>query len=576
VVQAQQATLTPTPASLTFTYQIGAATLPNSQTVSVKVSSGTPAFTTAVAGANSLWLTVSPVSGKLPATLTLRVNPTSLPAATYSASVTVTVTGLANPLTISVTLVVSAAPSTLTLSATTLAFSAPPLPPAAQMVTLTTNGAPISFTVTSGATWLTVVTRLGGASDIVFQGEQYPLTVSVDSTGLAPQVAPYVGKITVVTSGSATTAKSQAITVDLTVSSLTPTITSVWPATLPVNGVAQTITIQGTNFYSATVAKVQGIATPLATTIFKDSSTVLQAVVPATFLTAPATLQVLVSNPAPGGDSTSTVSVSVANTPVIAAIVNASSYATGTVTAPDLGTVSPGELVTVFGTNIGPVTPAPMALTGSFVNTTLGGVSVAVDGKAAPLIYASQNQLSLQIPYEVAVGSGKVVTVTNGANPPATATITVAATAPGLFTADGSGDGGAAALNYNSTTKLYSLNTATNLARIGDLVILYLTGEGIYDQAPLLGGASDTGYVLLAPPAILPQLNPGPTVKIGGQVCDVTAAGFYAGPIPGSIMGLLQINVVVPAGSITGAAVPVTVTINGNQSQAGVTLGIHP
>ncbi len=517
---------------------------------------------------------MTPDTGKLPATLTVRVNPTSLAAATYSTTA-VTVTVGAVVTTIPVTLVVSPAPATLTPSATTLNFAAPPFPPLSQTVTLSTNGAPISFTATSGAPWLTVATRLGGSSDIVFQGEQYPLTVSVDPTSLSPQTAPYVGKITIATSGSATTPKSLNVTVNLTVSSLTPTITSVWPPTLPVNGPAQTITIQGTNFYASTVAKVKGVTTPLATTIFKDSSKVLQAVIPASLLTAATTLKVLVSNPAPGGDS-ATFDVVVANTPSISAIVNAASYLPGPAAAGDIGTVSPGELVTIFGSNIGPITAAPMSITAGVVDTTLGGVSVTVGGKPAPLIYVSQDQLSIQVPYEAALGAGKPVAITNGTVGTANAAVTIAVTAPGIFTADGSGAGSAAALNYNAATKQYSLNTSTNLAKVGDLVVLYLTGEGIYDSVPLLGGASDTGFVVPLTAPTLPQVSPTPTVKIGGQNADATDVRFYAGPIPGSIIGLLQINVVVPTGSTTGPAVPVTVTFGVNQTQAGVTLGIHP
>jgi uncharacterized protein (TIGR03437 family) len=46
--------------------------------------------------------------------------------------------------------------------------------------------------------------------------------------------------------------------------------------------------------------------------------------------------------------------------------------------------------------------------------------------------------------------------------------------------------------------------------------------------------------------------------------------------VPGSILGVLQINVVVPLGSSTGLAVPVTVTIGGVMAQTNVTLNIHP
>jgi uncharacterized protein (TIGR03437 family) len=560
---------------VTFAYQIGATALPAAQTITVKASSGTPAFTTNTPGIDP-WLTASPASGHVPGSLTVRVNPTSLTAKTYSSTITLTVTGVA-PVTIPVTLVVTPAPSTLMLSTNALNFTTPPNPPAMQTVNMSTNGAPISFTVTSGVAWLTATTLKGvSAPDVVTPGEAYPLVVSVDSAGLTPQAAPYVGKITVVASGAAVTIKSQTITVNLTVNSSVPTITSVWPSTLPVNGPAQIITIYGTNFYSATVAKIKGVATPLVTTTFKDSSTFVQAVVPATMLTAPTTLKVLVSNPAPGGDSVATVDVTVANAAVISAVVNAASYAAGTAAGGDLGTVSRGELVTIFGTNLGPTTPAPMSITaGGFIDTvSASGVAVTVDGTAAPLIYVSETQISIQIPYEAALGAGKVVSVTNGANPAVTATVTVGASAPGLFTADGSGAGGLAALNYNSTTHLYTLNTAVNLAKIGDTVILYLTGEGVYDSAPLLGGSSDTGFVI--PPALVstPQMSPLPTVSIGGV--DATPGVAYAGPIVGSIIGVLQINVKVPVGSTTGTQVPVIVTAGANNTQAGTTLAIHP
>ena len=574
-VQAATVTVTATPSSVTFAYQIGAILLPAAQTISLKPSAGTPTFTATTPGPDQ-WLTVGPASGTVPSSLTVRVNPTSLTAASYLSAITVTVTGVA-PVTIPVTLVVTPAPSTLSLSSATLNFVSPPSSPAAQSITMSTNGAPISFTVTSGATWLTVTTLKGvGQPDVVTAGEEYPLTISVNSTSLVPQVAPYVGKITVVASGAVVTVKSQTITVNLTVNSPTPTITSVWPSILPVNGAAQTLTIYGTNFYSATVAKLFGVATTLATTPDRESSTFLTAVIPASLLTAPTTLRVLVSNPAPGGDSVATVNVMVANAAAIGAVVNAASYAPGSVSAPDIGMVSRGELVTIFGTNLGPPSPAPMSITGGgFVDTTsTSGVSVTVDSRPAPLIYVSENQISIQIPYEAVIGPSNVVAVTNGFNPPVTATVTVAATAPGLFTADGSGTGQAAALNYNAVTKLYTLNSSTNLAKIGDTVILYLTGEGVFDSAPLLGGGSDTGFVI--PPGLpsTPQVNPLPTVMIGG--IDASAGVAYAGPIVSSIIGVLQINVVVPVGSTTGTQVPVTVTIGGNQTQAGTTLAIHP
>jgi uncharacterized protein (TIGR03437 family) len=181
--------------------------------------------------------------------------------------------------------------------------------------------------------------------------------------------------------------------------------------------------------------------------------------------------------------------------------------------------------------------------------------------------------VSAQVPYEVTSGNNKQVSLTNGTNPAATATVTIAAAAPGIFTADGSGAGQAAALNYSAATSQYSLNGSSNPAKIGDTVLLYLTGEGNYNASPLSGvpGASNTGFIIPSSLSPLPQLNPLATVTIGGA--DATVS--YAGPMVGSMLGLVQMNVVVPTGTATGAAVPVVITSGGNTTQTGVTLAVH-
>jgi hypothetical protein len=68
-----------------------------------------------------------------------------------------------------------------------------------------------------------------------------------------------------------------------------------------------------------------------------------------------------------------------------------------------------------------------------------------------------------------------------------------------------------------------------------------------------------------------------PTVTIGGV--DASAGVTFAGPMVGSMLGLLELAVTVPTGSATGVAVPVVVSIGGNSSltnQPNVTLAIHP
>jgi uncharacterized protein (TIGR03437 family) len=393
-------------------------------------------------------------------------------------------------------------------------------------------------------------------------GDVITLTVSADATNLAPQGAPYTANITVVASGASVTVKSQNVLVSMLVNSTTPGIASVWPLVLPENAGAQTLTIRGTSFYSGTLAEVQGVATPLVTTVLSPSA--LLAVVPASLLTGGGVLNVVVVNPAPGGSSAPT-GVTVENIPTIFGVFNAASYSTAT--------VSPGELVTMFGSNIGPPIPATMSIIAGYVTTSLSNVTVSIDGVFAPILYVSSNQVTVQVPYEVPIGAGLPVIVTNGSNAPANSVVTVVAQAPGIFTADGTGKGQAAAINTAATSGLVTLNSSTNPAKIGDTVSLYLTGEGDYNPVPL-SGTSNTGYIIPTGLSPLPQLSPLPTVKIGGV--DASAGVSYAGVVPGSIIGVLQINVVVPLGSSTGVAVPVLVTIGGTQAQANVTLNIHP
>ena len=91
--------------------------------------------------------------------------------------------------------------------------------------------------------------------------------------------------------------------------------------------------------------------------------------------------------------------------PGIASVVNAASYASGA--------VAPGELVTIFGTGIGPALPQfpPASSPPSTVGTTLGNVQVTFDGTPAPLLYGSSGQINAVVPFEVAGQTSVQMTV---------------------------------------------------------------------------------------------------------------------------------------------------------------------
>ena len=131
----------------------------------------------------------------------------------------------------------------------------------------------------------------------------------------------------------------------------------------------------------------------------------------------------------------------------------------------------------------------------------------------------------------------------------------VGLSAPGLFTANSQGFGEVAANQDRS------LNGPNNPAARGSVVTFYATGA-----SQLLPGGID-GSVIGAP---LPSLTQAVSLRIGGKPAQL----LYAGPAPGEVSGVLQINAMIPADAPTGSAVSVYPVIGYNASPVGVTMAI--
>ena len=550
-------TASASPNALKFIYQLGSTTLPPAQTVSLRASAGTPAYVISTADP---WVTATPSIGDLPVQVSVLVNPSTLPSGTYTSTVNVQVTGINAPVQVAITLVITFTNGGLTLNPASLALTAPPLQQTATVLGSAQNE-PISFTASSGSTWLTVSPAVG----VALPGDPVTFTLTVDATSLSPSATPYSGKITIVTSGTGTNTKSQVLTVAVTVNPSTPTVSSIWPPSIPVGSGNTELTVTGTNFYKGTTVGVTGLSTPPKPTILDSMH--LTVTLPSNLLQAPSILTITLTNPAPGGSVSATEPVS--NAPIVGAVSNAASY--------DATAIAPGELVAIFGIDMGPTPPLTMAqdINPGFADTTLGGVTVQIDGQAAPLLYVSNTQINLQVPYEVTQGANKDLIVSYGANT-FTLPVTIAAADPGLFTADGSGTGAVAAVNEHTVSGVaqWTLNAVATPAYAGDIVEIYLTGEGDWVDRAVI--PEPTGFIV--PPSLspLPQDKPYPSVTINGLPATVQ----YAGPAAGSIMGLLQINVQVPAVTVSGAT-PVLVTFGTAPNplfttQAGATLYVHP
>ena len=236
---------------------------------------------------------------------------------------------------------------------------------------------------------------------------------------------------------------------------------------------------------------------------------------------------------------------------VLSAVANAASYATGP--------VSPGEIVALFGTNIGPPLPgAGFQVVGGSINRSLGGVQVLFDGVPAPLLFASAGQVNAIVPYAV-TGSTQVQLIYQN-TPSNTLTLPVQATTPGLLTLDNSGSGGGAIQNLVGQN--LSNNTPANPAARGSVVVIYCVGGGVTNPPSV--DASVIGV-----PA--PVLTQPVTVSIGGMNAPVA----YSGAVPYSVAGLTQINATVPLGVPAGGLLPVVVRIGSQQSQSGVTIAVE-
>jgi uncharacterized protein (TIGR03437 family) len=156
-----------------------------------------------------------------------------------------------------------------------------------------------------------------------------------------------------------------------------------------------------------------------------------------------------------------------AGTPQIGCIVDAASLQPA-------GPVVPYQLLTIFGSGLGPVTPVAATNTST---TSLGGVSVSFGTLSAPLLYVSSNQINLAVPLVPEGLSGTVMQVTvNGVSSSPALQFPVTHASPSLFVVPGSyqsrsGEYFAVAHNADGTR-----NSATNPAQLGSVISVFVNG----------------------------------------------------------------------------------------------------
>jgi uncharacterized protein (TIGR03437 family) len=189
--------------------------------------------------------------------------------------------------------------------------------------------------------------------------------------------------------------------------------------------------------------------------------------------------------------------------------------------------LSPGAIVTIFGSALGPRQGVGFELLNGHVPTSLGATQVLVNGEPAPILYSSYWQLNVILPYSLAVGTRPTIQVVNNttaANQLADSFVYQAGVS--LFRVGN----GAAALNQDGT-----LNSPQNPAQPGSTVALYGTGGG---QTVPPSVAGEVTPLVQRPLAYNLQVQIG----IGGPPLTVE----YAGAAPGLVSGAIQVNIKLP------------------------------
>jgi len=231
------------------------------------------------------------------------------------------------------------------------------------------------------------------------------------------------------------------------------------------------------------------------------------------------------------------------STPPVAS-VSAASFA---------GTELAGEsIVAAFGDKLstGTQTAASVPLP-----TTLAGTVVRVRDsqgaeRPAPLFFAGPSQVNLQIPPGTVNGPASV-TITSGDNTVSTGTINISTVAPGIFTANASGQGVAAAV---------VLRVKNGGAQIFEPVAQFDSGQNKIVPVPIdLGAPGDQLFLLLYGTGFRFRSSlQAVTAMIGGTNVDA----LYVGPVEG-LVGLDQANIPIPRALAGRGVVDVALTIDG-------------
>jgi len=215
--------------------------------------------------------------------------------------------------------------------------------------------------------------------------------------------------------------------------------------------------------------------------------------------------------------------------------------------------VAPGEIIVLYGQNLGPATLTTLALDSQGkVATFLGGTRVLFNQTPAPIIYTSSGQVSVVVPQNLAGRNSVSIVVEYLGAQSAGITQKVAVSNPAIFTLTASGKGDSATVHLDG-----SAVDASKPASVGEIVILY--GQGYGDTS-----------VSVPDGTIVSSTLPVPLTPVKMLIDGTEVPSLYAGGAGGIVSGVLQVNFKVP--QLSAGSHEVQIQVGDRKSPAGVKL----
>ncbi len=220
-------------------------------------------------------------------------------------------------------------------------------------------------------------------------------------------------------------------------------------------------------------------------------------------------------------------------------------------------TLAPEAIIAAFGSNLATGT---LSATTVPLPTSLAGTTVKIRDsfgteRLAPLFFVSPTQVNYQLPAGTANGTASIVIASSNGQA-SQANVPIAPVAPGLFAADSSGQGLAAA---------YVLRIKTNGSQLSEPIAQFDSALGRFIAKPIdLSVPNDQVFLVLFGNGLRYRSS---LATVAAQVGGIATTVGYAGS-QGDFVGLDQINLLLPKALAGRGEVDVTLTVDGQTANS--------